>query len=466
MKKFDLKKVFIYVSLIALLFIFLLQFFNIYALILGLILIFILYICNKNIPKFALILFILMFLIRLGIILIVKTPVVSDFQIILNATLNLLKHHNIMNSEIYFWRYGYQTGQVLYQFGLLKIFNSITFLKIVNCLFSSLNCVLIYLIAKEFVSQKSAQKASILYGFLAFPMFYNTVLSNQIPGSTFFYLGIYILLKNKNSLINYVLAAICLFLGNFLRNEGIVFICAIIGLYIFYIISKKADKKLHIGMILLVLSYFLLNIGVSSVIKFSHINNEGLSNNYVEYKFLLGSNYSTCGGYTNADGIYMKSKETAQKEIVNRIKKLGIRGSVELIGCKSKKTWSGGDLYWTFLNVDTKNHNILGLNLTTEDLQIILNSFNKLIYYIAFLLMIYGLFKTVKKKEYDIRILLFINILAINFIVYSLIEVQSRYIYLLQISIFILASLGFEELNKKIPARAKLDNKNAIKEKI
>lgn len=88
----------------------------------------------------------------------------------------------------------------------------------------------------------------------------------------------------------------------------------------------------------------------------------------------------------------------------------------------------------------------MGLNFNKADLQEIISSLNKLIYYTALALLIIGLYNKVKENKINNIIILFANILILNLIVYSLIEIQSRYIYLVQISIFILASLGVDYL--------------------
>ncbi len=445
-----MEKSYIGIGLGALVVILLLQFFSIYAIFISIpLFLLIWFMGKKELKYFALGLFLIMFLLRIGVVLIFKTPVLSDFKVLFNAAQSLLKGYNVMNSDIYFYRYGYQTGPVLYMYLLLSIKNSLTFLKIINCLFSSFNCVLVYLIAKELTSKKSAQMVSLLYGLLMFPLFFNTVLSNQIPASTCFYLAIFLIIKDSYEIKNYIGAAILLFLGNFMRSEGIVFVCAIIGMYIFYLIYKKANKKMHIGIILLVSLYFILNIGASNIVRITHLNNVGLTNNFTSWKFLLGFNYNTCGTYNDEDVVYMQDKETAKKEIRRRIKNLGFRGSLELISCKANIYWSGGYLDWTFSGLEEHNYKILGFNFSNNDLQNQLNNLNKIFYYTAFGLMIYGLYKYLKNKDKDRRVILLVNILAINFIVYSVIEVQPRYIYLAQIAIFILASLGLENFKKK-----------------
>lgn len=388
--------------------------------------------------------------IRIVCIFIFDTPAVSDFAVILDAAENLLNNVNVMNEYSYFKSYAYQTGPVLYTYFLLKIWDSVYFLKIINCLFSALNCVLIYYTVKKIASERSAKIVSLAYGLLPFSLLYNTVLSNQIPGSTFFYLGILVFINNKNHRIrNYIFCALLFGIGNFLRSEGIIFAAAILGLYLINIITDKKKRKcklLHIGTILFIITYFLFGFLSSNIVKITGLNNGGLKNNYTEWKFLVGLNTEYCGTYNLQDLVYMETKEKAKNEIKNRITSLTPRSAFELFSCKAKTTWNGGTLAWIFSDLEDKNYNILGLNFNKADLQEILSSLNKLIYYTALALLIIGLYNKVKENKINNIIILFANILILNLIVYSLIEIQSRYIYLVQISIFILASLGVDYL--------------------
>ena len=144
--------------------------------------------------------FIVMLVIRILIILKIATPPVSDFEILFNSAENLLQGNNVMNSLNYFFYFPYQTAVVLYFTFLLKIYNSVVTIKIANCFFSVGTLIIVYFIAKEFVNEKIAKMATICYALFPFSLFYNTILSNQIPGAFFFYLGIYFIVLNRKKI--------------------------------------------------------------------------------------------------------------------------------------------------------------------------------------------------------------------------------------------------------------------------
>ena len=62
-------------------------------------------------------------------------------------------------------------------------------------------------------------------------------------------------------------------------------------------------------------------------------------------------------------------------------------------------------------------------------------------------MLIIGLYNKFKNDKLNDNDLILINILVLNLVAYSIIEVQERYIYLAQISIFVLSSLGFDYIN-------------------
>ena len=156
----------------------------------------------------------------------------------------------------------------------------------------------------------------------------------------------------------------------------------------------------------------------------------------------------------------MQNDETAKKEIINRNSSLTPRSALELFACKAKIIWSGGTLSWSFNSVKNQEFNFLSLHFSKQELQEILLSVNKIIYYYVLIMLILGFYRKYKVGKLSDNELIFINILILNLIVYSIIEVQERYIYLAQISIFILSSLGFDYIKK-----IKNENQNSVENK-
>ena len=84
--------------------------------------------------KFIVFIFLFSFVLRLGVIVLVETPVISDFKLMYDAALEIVNGTDSYKSMSYFITWGYQMGHVLYEAFLLSIINSVFFLKIINCI--------------------------------------------------------------------------------------------------------------------------------------------------------------------------------------------------------------------------------------------------------------------------------------------------------------------------------------------
>ena len=105
--------------------------------------------------KFIIFIFLFSLILRIGVILVIDTPVISDFKTMLDASLEIVNKTDHYKTMPYFLLWGYQMGHVLYQAILLSIINSITFLKVVNAIVTSLTVVMIYVIGKKLANEKA-----------------------------------------------------------------------------------------------------------------------------------------------------------------------------------------------------------------------------------------------------------------------------------------------------------------------
>lgn len=390
--------------------------------------------------KIIIFLFLFAFVIRIGVILWIDTPVISDFKTMLDASKELVNGTDAYKSMPYFICWGYQMGHVIYQAILLNIINSITFLKIVNAIVTSSTVIMIYLIGKELSTTKAAIIISIIYSIFLFPLLLNTVLTNQLLPMLLILIAIYLWMKKKkeNKLMP-VIIGILLGISNMLRSETIVIIIAFVLYTIFLMIKKENRKALIINLCLIIISYFTLTTATSFVLKATDISPSGLENKNSSWKFLEGLNVETRGQYSEDDAIkYSYDKKKTTKELKKRIQEEWQQYPL-LFAKKTKILWLNSDLSWSLGHIENQ-----------EDLKLYEGINQIFIYFfiIMSLLSAITLFKKTYKKE-QILILL---ILFIYFGVYLFIEVMPRYAYSLQIFEALLASitLGYILDNKKI----------------
>lgn len=390
--------------------------------------------------KIIIFLFLFAFVIRIGVILWIDTPVISDFKTMLDASKELVNGTDAYKSMPYFICWGYQMGHVIYQAILLNIINSITFLKIVNAIVTSSTVIMIYLIGKELSTTKAAIIISIIYSIFLFPLLLNTVLTNQLLPMLLILIAIYLWMKKKkeNKLMP-VIIGILLGISNMLRSETIVIIIAFVLYTIFLMIKKENRKALIINLCLIIISYFTLTTATSFVLKATDISPSGLENKNSSWKFLEGLNVETRGQYSEDDAVkYSYDKKKTTKELKKRIQEEWQQYPL-LFAKKTKILWLNSDLSWSLGHIENQ-----------EDLKLYEGINQIFIYFFVIMSLLSAI--TLFKKTYKKEQILILLILFIYFGVYLFIEVMPRYAYSLQIFEALLASitLGYILDNKKI----------------
>lgn len=390
--------------------------------------------------KLIIFLFLFALIIRIAVVLLINTPVISDFKTMLEASKELVNGTDAYKSMPYFICWGYQMGHVIYQAILLNIINSITFLKIVNAIVTSSTVIMIYLIGKELSNTKAAIIISIIYSIFLFPLLLNTVLTNQLLPMLLILIAIYLWMKKKkeNKLMP-VIIGILLGISNMLRSETIVIIIAFVLYTIFLMIKKENRKALIINLCLIIISYFTLTTATSFVLKATDISPSGLENKNSSWKFLEGLNVETRGQYSEDDAVkYSYDKKKTTKELKKRIQEEWQQYPL-LFAKKTKILWLNSDLSWPLGHIENQ-----------EDLKLYEGINQIFIYFFVIMSLLSAI--TLFKKTYKKEQILILLILFVYFGVYLFIEVMPRYAYSLQIFEALLASitLGYILDNKKI----------------
>ena len=408
----------------------------------------VIYISLKNsIKHYPIILFITSLMLRIFMILIFKFPQVSDFKTLLDASYLFANNDFSFQNQQYFTMWGYQTGFVIYQGLLLKLFNSVFILKLLNAIFSSILSVLIYFFGKRICSEKSARMASLLYMIFPFSLYLNTVLANHHLATFLAYIGIFFLLKKEKSIKDYIIAAVLISLGNIIRPEGIIVVFTLILFEIFRLKKDKILKTLkNVGMFLII--YFMIGTLSSFAVEKLDINDEGLKNNNPKWKFVLGFNSDSCGYYTSSDEKYINDENKELEVIKNRIS-VGPVKMGKLLACKINKFWLQTEISSKNEMYNDKTYNIFGINIKFKDLENIVVKFNSILYIITLLMCIVGVVFNRKKVIKD-NSFFFVILMMVTFFVYLLIEIQPRYAYFIHVSIFILSTYGYDYILSKI----------------
>ena len=395
---------------------------------------FLLYIFYKkeSIKNYTLFLFLVAFIIRIISIFVLKVEIADDFKTMYEASLSLLKGNIDFMNNSYFHTYPFQLGLTLYQALLLKIWNSTILLKIMNSIFTSFIVVFIYKIIKIFMEEKTARIISFSYLFYLYPIYLNSVLTNQHIPALLMLIVIYFVLAKEDNYKNALIIGLLLGLANFFRTESIIILLGII-IYKLVFINKESLKRIVIFLLVLTCTYFVFTNTTSFILKSSplyknDIVEEGKNSTY--WKFYCGLSVEANGLYNDKDvETYFNSSDEKQL-LLDRINQ--DKWKFPLLFLKKEV------ILWTQTNYDLRINNFSGLFYT------IIQYFNQGFLNFVMILFVVSL---IPKKEEEKKEILFIKLLiGIYYCVYFFIEISPRYAYNLHMLVFLLLGIGLERI--------------------
>jgi len=407
-----------------------------------------------RIAYYPLFLFLAAFMVRLLVIVLVQTPPESDFDVLYQASLGVLEGDRSFLDMNYFRLWPYQSGFVYYQSLLLRIWNDVFFLKLVNCVTAAATVMLVYRIAREFCSERAARLGAVLYCFLPYPLFYVTILTNQFMASFLLYLGLYILIRKKSGLCSYVrylIFGILLGIANILRPESIIPLTAV-GLYLLLSLRKTNIRENLLNMGIMFGTYLLLSKGASFLFSATGLSPLGLSNSDPLWKFVLGFNHETGGKYAVADEPFLGNR-AMELELIRQRVLAPIPELLQLMKTKVEAFWGEFPLSWTFNYAMETGIPIFGKTLCIADDMGNMRLFTKCIMTAMYACGGLGTILYMRKKDRALEILPVFHQVLVTFGVYLLIEVQSRYSYYVLPFVFILAALSFSRAEEMIIQR-------------
>ncbi len=404
------------------------------------ILLFLSFLFSNKIKHFGFTLFFVSFLVRLVFIIVFKFPQLDDFSTLLDASHMFARGDYSFNTWFHFHTWGYQTGFVIYQGILLKLFHSEFLLKLLNIIYTSCLAFFIYKVGRKISDEKSARVVSLLYMIFPFHIFLNSIMANHHLATLLMYLGILFLIKKKKCFKDYVLSAILISLGNIIRPEGIIVVCSFL-IYEFFLLDKNKIFNTIIRVCSFLLVYFIIGYSASFLVIKTGVNPSGLSNKDPLWKFILGFNYNTCGYYEDSDSMYQVNRETE----INIIKERALSNlprTGKLMLCKIDRFWLQSDLGMETEQYQDRSFNVFGYDIKMSSILDKVISVNGYIYIFVFTMFLVGIF--INRKRLSNESLFLLIMCVVTFFVFLLIEIQPRYAYFIHISIFILSSLGIK----------------------
>ncbi len=401
--------------------------------------------------QFSFGLFLLSLVIHLGVVLLLNTPIESDFALQYEASQQFARGDYSFQDTVYFQRWGYQTGLVIWQGTLLKLWNSPVFLRLINCVVSAGTNVLVYCIARDYFEERAARTASLAYTFFLFPATLVTVLCNNIPATFFLYLCLYLVMGKSfercHRVLIYALAGASLALANALRPDAPLVLVPLLVYFVFRFLSKANWKNFFHYLkrfAALVLTFLVLSAGMSGLVKVTGVNSAGLSNNDPLWGLVIGTNTEWKGVYNNEDGQVISQKESAglsrsqaELKVIQEHLQVSPAKLLELAICKIKILWWERGLGWSMGN----------LKQETPDLFSLLEDVDGAMFTSALFLAGVGAFSLFRRPKDNLKLYLLPFVIFATCCVYLFLEVQPRYAYVGQVSVFILMAGGVQAIS-------------------
>jgi len=421
------------------------------------------FLCRRvEIPRFGLVAFALALFLRLGVVLALHPPVESDFAVLLEASQLFRDGDYSFQSWGYFQNWAGQTGQVIFQGLLLRIWSSPMAIKLVNCLAASGTVVLVYFIARRFFQESAARAASLFHCVSALPLTMVSVLTNQHTATFLTFLGVYLLLGapvdfradvcvgGGGSLpARFAAGGILLALANALRPDGLLALTAVGAYCLFAGLQKPLAlhlKRFGLGLLCFLGAYLLLSGLLSWGVAALGINAHGLSTGNFWLKFVYGFSQESCGQYSEAANQAIShltaqgmDRTIAQKTVFwSELQSAGFRGLLQLFGDKLRILWKGSALLWP-------------LGYLHEAHPFLYGCVQKYEYFCSVSTLILGLLGFLHSRRpgrASVEGLLPAFLVFAAFAVYLLIEIQPRYVYGIQPALYILSAGGIECLEQ------------------
>jgi len=380
------------------------------------------------------------------------TQPVSDFSL-LNKAANLILEgkYSEVKAIDYFNVWVYQLGFSVYCAVLYVVFGSnILVVKIFNAILSTGIVMIVYFITAKIFNEKAARISSFLYAIYLQSVIFNSLLTNQIISAFFIYLGILIIAYGKGWFW-YLLSGISIAVGHIMRPEGSFALYMIAISIVAYNILNSPKKREMFSMMrniepivivlmlskiaVLVLSFNLTVQLFSYSLKAADITDYSFGNRNVYWKFVLGLNSSTNGGYSNEDvkilneypvgeELYRAEKEVIRERLSNK------RELIKLMIRKFNIMWTHNDSSIQFIYPGTQ--------LTSKQINHIVG-FEKIQFTLLMFLVCFTVFMSIKSKMNDMNLFIIMMLISANFVVYLLIEIQTRYRYFIIPAFFILS---------------------------
>ncbi|WP_258131696.1 glycosyltransferase family 39 protein [Bacillus cereus] len=397
---------------------------------------------------FVISLTLLAFIVRLIWILQIPSVPLSDFAIMYNSAIQAAHGDFSFTNTIYFTSWVYQLGFTMYEALIIKIFGEGIFaLQFLNVLFCTGTTIFVYKIAAKTFNEWSGRIAGLMYALYIPSIMLSSVLTNQHLATFFFYFGFYLLVtKGLQSEYMWIFIGTLLSLGDIMRPLGMLILIAV-AIYIFLHGMLGKPKKIIFNSFKKLCGIFIVFYLVHYMISFAFISSGitqyPLSNRDPLWKFVVGLNHETKGGYSHEDAGHIMSLEIGEERTLEEKKIIKERLAdkdkvISLFEEKFALMWGDTDSSPSW-SLYTPNFEILD---GMQDLKENAILYERYMYTAAMFFGIIAILYLIVTKQDNLHYTLFLLLIVGYVLIHLLIEYQTRYRYFIIPSFSIIQSYG------------------------
>ena len=381
---------------------------------------------------------------RVLFVLFIKTYPDSDFEELFAAARELSQGGRDWLQSEYFRRWPYQIPFVLYEAGVYALFRSALALKLFGCIFMTGTGVLVYKLSRLFASKEGAFTAAMLYALCPEALFLAPILTNQHISLFFIMLGLFVALRDKRPAAA-ILGGALIAIGNLMRPEAVIAVGALAAAELICFLKNPAGRKNELlCAVLTVAAYAGAMLLVRLILQGADLAPYGLGNNCPEWKFVVGLNPETTGGYDLTHGAILEMRDGVQRRAAAREVISGYFGSAgdffAFLWEKIKLFYGEAfDYTWTLNYLDLTQETLAGVTL--ERAVQLLAAGDRMLYAAVTVLAGAGIARAVAdKREVRGAYLTLAAVLCLFFAAFLLIEIQPRYRYFILPTLYALAA--------------------------
>ncbi len=404
-------------------------------------------------------------LIRVAWVLLINTPVVSDFEFYYSYAKNTAAgvYKDYHNTCLIF---PHRIGFPMLLSIIFKIFgSSILVAKIFNVVCSALLVVLVYIISEKLFSKKAAIYSGLLMVFWPAQIMYTSVVASEHLFMVFILAFIWWMIKGfttstySKQILFFSLGGTALAIAQYLRPIALVIAIAIV-MTAFIVYGFKQWKHLLLSFIATIIGFNLFFIPMTMVTE--QLTDLNLRDTSSGYSLLVGMNQESSGQYNKTDEAILSEYDLEMEAVHDAAFQRAIGRVVEnptgtfLLAFKKYAIMWGGDIYGYQWSInDLEGDNILSNFMLKHPM--IFRLISHLYYQFILLVSLIGVI-SLRKRKPDIS-LVFVQLLFLSQVgLHLLIEVQSRYHVFGVVMLMLIAGYGFKGLQNKVKIYSFLDS--------